>query len=598
MKDDKTLAAPERLSSTRTTGEKATKTLGMRLHSYSKATESSNAKKMPRASSNNQMDKLEEAGASRCTGGVISNSKEPRLSQKLRPSRKGNLNAAQKAKFKSTPNLMELNEDETDITPMMSASKTMEDLETVDPMRSPPTLPGSRSELRAYKDRSRRSMPVTRDTKGLFTAVESPSGVYSVDLPLNTTFSILSPEHRVLSTESASRTVRQPNNSGPGNEDEDRIAMPPPASHVTIPPPASHVTMPSIAREDKDNSANKKPEMSLNQAKDILLGRHHAPIIGADKSGSSTIPLQNRKNTKGSTHVMSNTGSVEVERDSRLDPSPLELPVKDSSASEGQQDSMPRVSTEPVLGASRARSMWHSRDQCASPIRTESRPRHRAGAHRRSYSPSPITLARTLSPMTVVNINSEPCAHTPMSQPVSTTDIDLSQPAQTDVPVVEGANNGSEPAVNQTEVITSELDTSTTQPADGSNQQQMQLNEFFMSLLSRNSSTASDLEQQMTSSPSDDRPKPGHAAAARSMWEKAIQQRDSAQSRRPGVRSKCVRVDSNANCLQGEGDAVSEVTQSEKDRLEHAKTYRSPHRYNCLFCLTNTLTNSPRLVTF
>ncbi|KAI0237188.1 hypothetical protein LSAT2_012355 [Lamellibrachia satsuma] len=164
-----------------------------------------------------------------------------------------------------------------------------------------------------------------------------------------------------------------------------------------------------------------------------------------------------------------------------------------------------------------------------------------------------------------------------MSQPVSTTDIDLSQPAQTDVPVVEGANNGSEPAVNQTEVITSELDTSTTQPADGSNQQQMQLNEFFMSLLSRNSSTASDLEQQMTSSPSDDRPKPGHAAAARSMWEKAIQQRDSAQSRRPGVRSKCVRVDSNANCLQGEGDAVSEVTQSEKDRLEHAKTYRSPH---------------------
>ena len=523
-------------------GDKTNKTPGVRPHSYSKATESSKAKKLPRGS------QADEAGSSKSTG-VVFNLKDTRLTRKLLPSRKGTLNAAQKEKFKSTPNLMEMGKVET--TAVRSGSKTMEDLETVNSsVVVNDTLqlkqPGDYSSLRTSRDRPRRSMPLIRDRK--FTAAESTSN----DSPLNTTFSVLTSP-----TESATRIARHPSSS----DDIDRLAMPPPASHRVMPSlPTSHVT----AHPSTDEHADKNTDMAMSQAKNILLGRHHGPNTGVGGSPHSS------EATRGSTPAALNVSSEEVERDSRLEPSPLEAPVKDSNAAEGQPPSMSRSSTEPALGNYRARTTWHGRDQCGSPPRADTtRPRRRTGAYRRNCSPSPISFTRTFSPMTVVDISSEritisgpATASRSIDQLASTEDISSSQSALDCSTDISEATSG--PDVNAPT------------PVDGTGtQQQKRLNEFFMSLLRRNSSPASDADSSLTSSPSDDKPKPGHAAAARSVWEKAIQERDSPLSRKPGVRSK-VAVDSNANCIQGEGDSVSEVAaQSGED---HPKTYSGRQR--------------------
>ena len=539
-KDEKTLAAPDRLTSTRTNGEKPAKTPGLRPHSYSMATASSKAKKLPRT---NQTDKSDESGTLRSSGGNLSEAR----SRKWHPSRKGNLSAAQKAKFKSTPNLMELNDTEGDMAPLMSGSKTMEDLEIVD--MTAKTSAVSRRELPVGKNRSRRSMPVTLGTKGLLTAIESQPAV-NVNSPLNATFSIPSPV--------SPTAIRRPNSVVAGSDEADRKAMPPPVGHVTKSPVAGHVTVPSAAREQTSGTGGRKPEMSLTEAKDILLGRHRGP--GAGRPVDSAVPLPEGGATQGSSPTPRDMGSAEVEQDNHMEPSPLDLPVKDSNV--GQRDSMPRVSTEPVLG--HARTTWHS---SSGSVRADARPRHRAGgAYRRSFSPSSITLARTLSPLTVVDIDSELAmsTHSPShsesaSQLNSHTDRPPSQPRVL-------------PA-RQTPVIASQSDTA--QPAGGSSEQ-VQLNEFFMSLLSRNSSSASD----DSVSSSDGRPKPGHTAAARSLWERAIQQKELAQARRPGLRSKGGRVDANANCVQGEVDVVSEVTESETDRQGLTSAYITGRRYS------------------
>ena len=546
------------------TGDKTSKTPGVRPHSYSKATESSKAKKLPRGS------QVEEAGSSKSTG-VVFNLKDTRLTRKLLPSRKGTLNAAQKEKFKSTPNLMEMGK--VEVTPVRSGSKTMEDLESVNTLTDD-TLqlkqPGDYSSLRTSRDRPRRSMPLIRDRK-FTTAAESTSN----ESPLNTTFSVLTSP-----TESSTRVARHPS-----SDDVDRLAMPPPASHRVMPSlPTSHVTVhPSV-----DEHANKKTDMSLSQAKNILQGRQHGPNTGSPRSSETT---------RGSRPVTLDISSEEVESDSRLEPSPIEPPVKDSNSVENHPPSMSRSSTEPALGNYRSRTTWHGRDQCGSPPRADTtRPRRRTGAYRRNCSPSPISFARTFSPMTVVDISSERITISGPATPSRSIDELTSV---TDVPsssqsAVNCTTNGSEPTTTPTP------DVNAPTPADGAgSQQQKRLNDFFMSLLRRNSSSspASDADSSLTS-PSDDKPRPGHAAAARSVWEKAIQERDSPSSRKPGVCSdspssrkpgvrsdspssrkpgvrSMVVVDSNANCIQGEGDSVSEVAGEEKD---HAKTYSGRQR--------------------
>ena len=502
---------------------------------------------------------MEEAGSSKSTG-VVFNLKDTRLTRKLLPSRKGTLSAAQKEKFKSTPNLMEMGK--VDVTPVRSGSKTMEDLESVNALTDD-TLqlkqPGDYSSLRTSRDRPRRSMPLIRDRK-FTTAAESN------DSPMNTTFSVLTSP-----TESSTRIARHPSSS----DDVDRLAMPPPTSHRVMPSlPTAH---PSV-----EEHSNKKTDVSLSQAKSILVGRHHGPNTGSPRSSEATT------STRGSRPVSLDISSEEVESDSRLEPSPLEPPVKDSNAAENQPPSMSRSSTEPALGNYRARTTWHGRDQCGSPPRADTtRPRRRTGAYRRNCSPSPISFARTFSPMTVVDISSERITISSPATPsrsidelTSVTDVPSSSQSALDC-----ITNDNEPTTTPTP------DVNAPTPADGAgSQQQKRLNDFFMSLLRRNSSSspASDLNSSLTS-PSDDKPRPGHAAAARSVWEKAIQERDSPSSssrkpgvrsdspssRKPGVRSTPVVVDSNANCIQGEGDSVSELAGEEKD---HAKTYSGRQR--------------------
>ncbi len=286
-----------------------------RQHSYQLGTQSSKAK-MSKASSTTNLT----ADATSRPGSATSS---PR---KIGASRRGRLSVGHKAKFKSTPDLASLQDDEDDVTILSPQSKTTEDLN----LGSSENLLGKPT---SSKMLSRRSMPASRNKRNLFTYDNTHSSSDS-----STDFDRMHP------SSSSSPPPPLPSSLPPAGdsmtkEAQDRRAMPPPPSISTL----SRAKQDAFLKKATNSRTLSGQDLTLAQAKAILLGKPGLIKTDSIDSDSASSQADSRHNSSQDEELGTRTrkllpqppleDTVGNRSQTNLDPSPNELPVKDSSKS-------------------------------------------------------------------------------------------------------------------------------------------------------------------------------------------------------------------------------------------------------------------------